>query len=280
MLKVAIPNKGQLAEPAFSMLREAGYLSAPIHETLVVSDKQNEVEFFFLRPRDIAIYVASGNLDFGITGQDMVADSKVEVQEILPLGFAKSVFTIAGSNGMDNIKNVAKKRIATSYPGLLNQWLQNQKLTAEVVQLDGAVENAVGLGVADYVADVVATGTTLKRAGLHQLGEPIMHSQAILIGRNTADSNEQRDDFIRRINSVIVARDYVLMDYDIPSYLVEQACTITPGFESPTISGLRDSNWSAIRVMVPSVEVHSIMDQLYKIGAKGILVTQIIACRL
>lgn len=280
MLKVAIPNKGQLAEPAAQMLREAGYLTKVQAKNLVVVDRENEVEFFFLRPKDIAVYVAKGKLDLGITGQDMVVDSGVSVTEILPLGFSRAFFAIAGPHRDAAITSLATTRIATSYPGLLSNWLTQQGIEAEIVRLDGAVENAVQLGVADYVADVVATGTTLQLAGLELIGEPIMHSQAVLISGKTGNDDEIINRFVRRLNSVIVARDYVLMDYDIPSDLVEKACEITPGFESPTVSALRDPAWSAIRVMVPSERVHQVMDDLYQIGAKGILVTEISACRL
>ncbi len=280
MLKVAIPNKGQLAEPAAQMLREAGYLTKVQAKNLVVVDRENEVEFFFLRPKDIAVYVAKGKLELGITGQDMVVDSGVSVTEILPLGFSRAFFAIAGPKSDVAISSLATARIATSYPGLLSSWLTQQGIEAEIVRLDGAVENAVQLGVADYVADVVATGTTLQLAGLELIGEPIMHSQAVLISGKTGDDDEIINRFVRRLNSVIVARDYVLMDYDIPSDLVEKACEITPGFESPTVSALRDPAWSAIRVMVPSERVHQVMDELYQIGAKGILVTEISACRL
>jgi ATP phosphoribosyltransferase len=280
MLKVAIPNKGQLAEPAAQMLKEAGYLKGSQSKNLVLIDRENDVEFFFLRPKDIAVYVAQGSLDMGITGQDMVQDSGVDVEEISELGFGAATFSIAGVAGIAELTELNNKLIATSYPGLLQQWLNRNSLSATIVRLDGAVENAIGLGVADYVADVVATGTTLQLAGLQIIGEPIMKSQAILISRKSITDVDAKQRFIRRINSVNVARSYVLMDYDIPSSLVEKACLITPGFESPTISALRDPNWSAIRVMVPTAAVHQIMDELYEVGARGILVTEITACRL
>lgn len=280
MLKVAIPNKGQLAEPAAELLKEAGYLKGSQLKNLVLVDRENDVEFFFLRPKDIAVYVAQGSLDMGITGQDMVQDSGVVVDEISELGFGAATFSIAGINGLSNLTDLNGKAIATSYPGLLQQWLSSNSLKANIVKLDGAVENAIGLGVADFVADVVATGTTLQLAGLQIIGEPIMKSQAVLISRKSIKDLEAKERFVRRINSVNVARSYVLMDYDIPSSLVEKACLITPGFESPTISALRDPNWSAIRVMVPTAAVHQIMDQLYEVGARGILVTEITACRL
>ena len=281
MLRIAIPNKGQLSDPAREMLREAGYAAAATSRELVVQDPENDVEFFFLRPRDIATYVASGTLDVGITGQDMLADSGANAETVLELSFAPSTFRLAAPAGtVTNIAGANGKRIATSYPGILASWLQSQNINAEIVKLDGAVENAVRLGVADLVADVVATGTTLKQAGLEVVGEPIFKSQAILITRPDFTDRNALEVFVRRLQGVIVARNYVLVDYDIENSLVEQACKITPGIESPTVSALHDSKWSAVRAMVPRKQVHAIMDELYDLGARGVIVTDIHACRI
>ena len=281
MLRVAVPNKGQLAEPARSMLIEAGYLRSAGVRDLVVHDPDNDVEFFFLRPKDIALYVGEGTLDIGITGRDMLLDSGAQASEILALGFAPSSFRLAAPAGVARVPaDLAGQRIATSYPGLLNAWLSEQGIQARVVRLDGAVENAVALGVADAVADVVATGTTLKRAGLELVGGPLLSSEALVVRRTGAPTNAAIETFIRRLHSVMVARSYVLVDYDIRSAQLELACSITPGIESPTISPLRDATWSAVRAMVPVADVHRIMDELYELGARGILVTDIHACRL
>jgi ATP phosphoribosyltransferase len=281
MLKVALPNKGQLAEPARAMLQEAGYLRAASTRDLVVHDPENDVEFFFLRPKDIALYVGEGTLELGITGRDMLIDSGAQAREVLSLGFAPSTFRLAAPGGSTwSISDLAGKRIATSYPGLLNSWLEQQGLQARVVRLDGAVENAVALGVADAVADVVATGTTLHRAGLEVIDGPLLQSEALLIAPLSAADSPAVDTFVRRLNGVMMARSYVLVDYDIRNADLDRACAITPGFESPTVSPLMDQEWSAVRAMVPALEVHRIMDELYVIGARGILVTDIHACRL
>jgi ATP phosphoribosyltransferase len=281
MLRVAVPNKGQLSDPARDMLREAGYAAAASSRELVVQDPENDVEFFFLRPRDIATYVGRGTLDVGITGQDLLADSKSKASTILELGFAPSTFRLAApKENAKSVSDLAGKRIATSYPTILNDWLATQGVSAEVVSLDGAVENAVRLGVADAVADVVATGTTLKQAGLEVIGDPIFKSQAVLISRNDIPDQNAVDVFVRRLEGVIVARAYVLVDYDIPNTLIEKACVITPGIESPTVSSLHDSAWSAVRAMVPRKQVHGVMDELYDLGARGVIVTDIHACRI
>lgn len=281
MLRVAVPNKGQLAEPARAMLQEAGYLRGAGSRDLNVHDPENDVDFFFLRPRDIALYVGEGTLDLGITGKDMLLDSGANAEEVIPLGFAPSTFRLAAPSGTAKAPaDLQGLRVATSYAGLLGEWVAESGIDVRIVQLDGAVENAVALGVADAVADVVATGTTLRRAGLDLIGDPILVSEALLIRPRGALAQPAIDTFVRRLHGVMVARSYVLVDYDIPNAHLEQACAVTPGFESPTVSPLRDPNWSAVRAMVPSVDVHGVMDELYDLGARGILVTDIHACRL
>ena len=281
MLRVAVPNKGQLAEPARSMLTEAGYLRSASTRDLVVHDPENDVEFFFLRPRDIAIYVGEGTLDVGITGRDMLLDSGANADEILTLGFAPSSFRLAAPTGMAKVPaDLDGRTIATSYAGLLEAYLEREGISARVVKLDGAVENAVALGVADAVADLVATGTTLRKAGLELVGEPILTSEALVVRRRQAPEVPAIETFVRRLHGVMVARSYVLVDYDILTEKLEQACAMTPGIESPTVSSLHDPKWSAVRAMVPAADVHRVMDELYELGARGILVTDIHACRL
>ena len=281
MLRVAIPNKGQLAQPAAQLLKEAGYLASLGARSLTLTDLANDVEFFFLRPKDVAIYVGAGTIDLGITGRDMLLDSGAPAQEIMQLGFAPSMFRLAVPKGsMSSREELNGKRIATSYEGLLLAWLERFQISAQIVRLDGAVENAVALGVADAVADVVATGATLRAAGLEVLGDPILESEAIVIRPENSEKMQAQDTFERRLHSVNVARSYVLVDFDVPNERLSQACEITPGIESPTISALQDPAWSAVRAMVLSIDVHRIMDELFALGAKGILVTDIQACRL
>ncbi len=281
MLRVALPNKGQLADPAREMLREAGYLPASAARDLVVQDPDNDVEFFFLRPKDIAVYVGEGTLDVGITGRDMLLDSGADAEELAALGFGGSTFRLAAPAGTTGrVEDLAGRRIATSYPGVLAAYLARAGIEARIVRLDGAVENAVRLGVADAVADVVATGTTLRQAGLEVLGDPILVSEALVVRRRQAPADPAVETFVRRLHGVMVARSYVLVDYDIRADQVDAACAITPGFESPTVSSLHDPAWVAVRAMVPRRDVHRVMDELYDLGARGILVTAIHASRL
>ncbi len=276
-LKVAIPNKGQLGEPARQMLREAGYLRSAGQRELMVHDPDNDVDFFFLRPKDIATYVGKGTLDLGITGRDMLVDSGAPVAEVIELGFGHSTFRLAAPR---DTTDVGGKRIATSYPGLLRDWMDRTGTHATVVKLDGAVENAVRLGVADAVADVVDTGNTLRQAGLEVIGGPLLRSQALLVRPAHNDGGPAEGTFVRRLQGVIVARAYVMVDYDIEERLLDEASAITPGLESPTVSPLKEAGWVAVRAMVERARVHQVMDELFELGGRAILVTDIHACRL
>ena len=281
MLRVAVPNKGSLAEPAADMLRESGYRQRTDPRELLLQDADNDAEFFFLRPRDIATYVGSGELDVGITGRDLLLDSGAPAEEVLPLGFAQSTFRFAARPGSAaDVEDFAGKRVATSYGGLLAKYFADRGVDAEVVRLDGAVETAVRLGVADVIADVVSTGTTLRQAGLEIVGEPILESEAVLVRRTGSAPSPAVDQLARRLQGVIIARRYVLMDYDIRAELVDDAVRLTPGIESPTVSPLHDRGWVAVRAMVPRVDTNRIMDELWDLGGRGILVTDIHACRL
>lgn len=281
MLKIAVPNKGALAEPSAQILREAGYRQRQDRRDLVMTDRANGVEFFYLRPRDIAVYVGEGTLDIGLTGRDLVLDSRAPVLERLTLGFGESRFFFAApTGGLTTVEQLEGHRVATSYAGLLEDYFKERSVNAHVVRLDGAVESAVRLGVADAIADVVETGSTLKQAGLETFGDPILSSEAVLVTRHGAGDPRGFDIFVRRIQGVLVARSYVMMDYDIREEQVEAACALTPGIESPTVSPLRRGGWFAVRSMVPHDDAQQVMDQLYDLGARGILVTNIHACRL
>jgi ATP phosphoribosyltransferase len=279
MLRIAVPNKGSLSETAAEMLSEAGYAGRRDPRALTVSDPRNDVEFFYLRPRDIATYVGSGALDVGITGRDLLLDSGSAAVEIASLDFGDSTFRFAGPAGrFTDLAELGGVRVATSYPGLVGDFLARAGVEAELVKLDGAVESAVRLGVADAVADVVSTGSTLRAQGLEIFGPVILESSAVLISAKSDLSGIAT--LQRRLQGVLVARQYVLMDYDLPAELIEQAVAITPGLESPTVSPLRDTNWLAVRVMVPRHDTNLIMDRLYDLGARAILVSPIHAARI
>ena len=282
MLRIALPNKGSLSEATVNMLSEAGYHCRRSSRELMLTDLENELEFIFLRPRDIAIYVNSGILDLGITGRDLYLDSETSVHELLSLGFGKSTFRYAIPTAStltpDEFHGL---RIATSYPNLVRQDMKRRSVDTSVIELDGAVEISIRLGVADAIADVVESGRTLKEAGLKVVGEPVLKSEAVVIARaQKTEQDDQVQTFLKRLQGIVVARDYVMIEYDIPRNLLEKGCLITPGIESPTIAPLNDPKWIAVKAMSLRKGINNIMDQLADLGAKGILVTEIRTCRI
>lgn len=279
MLKVAVPNKGILSEAAIAMLQEAGYTTRRDTKDLHVVDSENNIEFFYLRPRDIATYVGSGALDAGFTGLDLLLDARSKAVSVADLGFGGSTFRFAGPVGkFKQLSDLQGLRVATAYPDLVADFLAKEGIAVELVGLDGAVEVAVRLGVADAVADVVSTGNTLRQAGLEIFGPVILQSTAHLIA--APDRQQKCVQILRRLQGVLVAREYVIFDYDCPTELVESASAITPGIESPTVSPLRDPNWVAVRALVKSSETNAKMDALYELGARAILVSAIHAARI
>ena len=283
LIKIAVPNKGALSGAAATLFKEAGYPQRSDSKELVLRCVEEGVEFYYFRPRDIAVYVVQGTLDLGITGRDMLIDSGANAEEIMQLGFGRSKFRFAGPVADMDIPDLDGKRIATSYPGLLEKFLEEKGISARLIHLDGAVESSIQLGVADAIADVVETGTTLRKAGLHVFGEPILFSEAILIKPSDSkldSANGFFEHLMQRISGVLVARDYALMDYDIPEGLLDDAIKLTPGLEAPTISPLSKDGWVAVRSMVPSAKTQKLMDDLYDLGARAIIVTDLRACRL
>lgn len=282
MLKIAIPNKGALSDDAIVLLKEAGYKCSRYGRELTVADVKNNVEFIYLRPRDIAIYVGNGILDLGITGRDLAFDSRSGVAELLPLEFGKSSFYYAIPNGSKLTPDqFGGLRIATSYPSIVENDLKQRGIKAQIVRLDGAVEISIRLGVADAIADVVESGLTLKEAGLKTVGDPVMKSEALLIAR-TPDvaAKPQVVNIIKRLEGIILARKYAMIEYDIPQAVLAKACKITPGIEAPTISPLRNVDWAAVKAMTLRGEINAVIDKLEEIGAKGIIVTDIRTCRI
>lgn len=282
MLRIALPNKGSLSEGAIDLAREAGYRCRPDSRELMLLDADNDVQFVFLRPRDIAVYVGRGILDLGITGRDLALDSEADVIELLSLGFGKSTFRYAVPKGSGlTPADFGGLRVATSYPKLVAADLRRRGITAGIVRLDGAVEISISLGVADAIADVVESGRTLAQAGLEVIGDPILMSEAVLIARDASLRDEPSVlQFVRRLEGIIVARKYVMVEYDVPKAALEQACAVTPGIESPTVAPLSKPDWMAVKAMALRSEVNAIMDDLAEIGATGIIITDIRTCRI
>ena len=282
MLRIALPNKGTLSEEAVTLVKEAGYKARREAKELSVLDAANDVEFLFLRPRDIAVYVSGGIVDAGITGRDLLADSRSQAMELLPLGFGKSRFCYAvpKESGITEIAQLAGRRIASSYPNIVQDDMARRGLSCSVVKLDGAVEISVRLGVADAIADVVESGTTMRQAGLHPIGEPVMHSEALVIGHPGVAENPQLRSLLKRLQGILTARTFVVVDYNVPEARREEACAVTPGVESPTVTPLSKEGWYAVKSMVRRSELNHVMDRLEKVGATGIIVSSICTCRL
>lgn len=282
MLNIALPNKGGLSQASIQLVNEAGYTCRRYSRELFARDSQNGIEFIFLRPRDIAIYVANGVLDLGVTGRDLAMDSGVAVSELLPLQFARASFQYAvpaeSSLTPDDFEGL---RIATSYPHLVEKDLATRKINATVIRLDGAVEISIRLGVADAIADVVESGRTMVEVGLKPVGEPLLKSEAVLVARHP-DSAQKPEvaSFISRLQGIVVAREYVMVEYDAPEHLLEMACMVTPGIESPTVAPLSKKGWIAVKSMAKKCEINQIVDKLAALGAKGIIITDIRTCRI
>lgn len=276
MIKIAVPNKGSLSESALEILKEAGYKGRGHNKSLNVVDEDNGVEFFFLRPKDIAIYVAQGVLDLGITGRDLAQDSRAQFNEVLDLGFGSSTFRYAAPAGEEwDVAKLQGKRIATSYPNLVRDHLAAHGVEAEVIRLDGAVEISIHLGVADVIADVVSTGATLRQQGLEPFGEPIVTSEAVVIKRAGEELNDEENVVLGRIRGILNARHYVMLDYNVAENKLPDVEAVTPGLTGPTISPLAREGWVAVRVMVPRKRANQVMDSLSAIGAEAILASDL-----
>ncbi|MFT4199660.1 ATP phosphoribosyltransferase [Gordonia sp. (in: high G+C Gram-positive bacteria)] len=280
MLRVAVPNKGALSESAGAVLAEAGYRKRSDSKDLTVLDTANDVEFFFLRPKDIAIYVGQGTLDLGITGRDLAADSGAQVDEQLAMGFGASTFRYAAPAGREwSVADLAGKRIATSYPNLVRADLAGRGIEADLIRLDGAVEISIQLGVADAIADVVGSGRTLRQHNLVAFGESLCDSEGVLVSRSGAELDKAARQFVARVQGVVFGQQYVMIDYDCPRDLLDRASELTPGLESPTVAPMADPDWVAVRAMVPRKDHQNLMDELAELGAKAILATDIRSCR-
>jgi len=288
MLRVALPNKGTLAEPAATMMREAGYRQRSDSRDLSMQDDENGIEFFYLRPKDIATYVGSGDLHLGVTGADLMEESGSQVQTVLELGFGQSKFRYAAplDGDIGKLEDLEGKTIATSYPRLVRSHLARNRVRSEIVKLDGAVEISVQLGLADAIADVVSSGRTLRQHNLQVIGDAIAQSEATLIEREPRPDREESVDtkaekivFVERLRGVVYARQYLMLDYDCRNELLDRAKKISPGLQAPTVSPLTEAGWSAVRSMVVKREVNRVMDQLAQLGARAILASEIRSCR-
>ena len=280
MIKVALPNKGQLFEPTVDLLTSCGYRLNKNPRSLTIVDRENNVEFYFLRPGDIPLYIANGVLSAGITGKDFVAEAGEEPAQLLDLYFGHSKLhaAVMRASPCRTLDEIAGLRLATSFPTIARRFFAGRKL--EITELEGAVEIAIQLGIADAVIDVVDTGNTLEQAGLRIVGEPLFRSNAALFAHPGFEEDEEVCTLRTRIEGRIVAHEYMMVEYDCPAAILAAATRLTPGLESPTITPLQREGWLAVKAMVKKREANQIMDDLSRLGARGILLLTIETARI
>lgn len=280
-LRIGVPSKGRLQEPAERLLHEAGLVFRRQERTLFARCQEVPLDVTFIRAQDVPVLVAEGALDLGITGQDLVAETGVQIEERLVLGFGRCRLAVCvpEQSGCQTLRELAGGKLATSFPGLTKRHLAEQKIEARVVELGGSLEVMVSLGLADAIVDLVETGSTLAANQLRVLSEIGLY-QAVLVQNGQLKDRALADRVVRRIEGVVIAREYSLLEYNVPRDLLRKAKKITPGFESPTVSALEEEGWCAVKVMVKRAEVIDIMERLEELGATAILETQITNCRL
>ncbi len=280
-LRIGIPSKGRLAEMASEMLNAAGLKYRRQERSLFARVRDMPIEVTFLRTDDIPVLCAEGAIDMGITGGDLIAESGVELISRLSLGMGnwRLAICVPEDSGIRKAADLAGKRIATSFPRVTQAYLDQHKITAHIVELTGSVEVMILLGVADAIVDLVETGSTLAANRLIVIDE-LGRYEAVVVQNSTTKQTDLADRVIRRLEGIVIARSYSLLEYNVPEAKLREAEKITPGFESPTISKLEESGWFAIRAMVKSSQVIEIMEQLEALGASAILETTITNCRL
>ncbi|MBO7130729.1 MAG: ATP phosphoribosyltransferase [Fibrobacterales bacterium] len=279
MIRMALPNKGQLFEPTIELLKSCGYVARKDGRSLCCLDEANGVEFYFLRPSDIPRYVGKGIIDAGITGLDFNAEAQGEGIPVLDLPYGASRLCAAIPAGADESWDaIPKLRIATSFPNIVKKFFGRDDL--KLVVLEGAVEISVALGVADAVVDIVETGTTLRMAGLKILGEPLFRSNAALFANPAKKDDPAIARLVRRIEGRMVAMKYMMVEYDAPESVLEAACRLTPGIASPTVSPLHKKGWFSVKSMIEKKGSNRTLDELADLGCKGVVLTAIETARI
>ena len=280
MIKMAVPNKGQLFEPTMQLLNACGYKVKKSWKTLSCIDTENNIEFFFLRPGDIPMYVGQGIIDIGITGLDFNEEKGALAKPVLDLNYGNSRLCAAvpKDSSYTTLEDIKDLRIATSFTGIVSRYFKSNDL--KLIELEGAVEISVNLGIADAVVDIVETGSTLKAAGLRIIGEELYTSQAAIVAHPDKVDIAEINTLKKRIEGHLVAQQHLMVEYDAPKTILDDACALTPGIESPTISTLKDPEWFAVKAMIKKSEAARIMDGLSALGCKGIVTAAIQSARI
>lgn len=279
MIKVALPNKGQLFDPTMDLLASCGYKVSKSLRSLSTLDAENEVEFYFLRPGDIPLYVANGILDVGITGKDFVAEKCVSPTCLIDLNYGQSKLCAAvpDASPYKALADLKSAKIATSFPNIIRKQFPD---AVQLVELEGAVEISIKLGIADAIVDIVETGSTLKAAGLRIIGAPLFESRAALFAHPGRENKEEVLILKSRIEGKLLAQEYMMVEYDAPESVLKAACAITPGLESPTVMSLEKAGWFSVKSMVKKKQSQKLLDSLSKLGCKGILLTAVDSVRI
>ena len=281
LLRIGVPSKGRLAELAAQLLADAGLSFRRTDRSLFARCKDMPIEVTFLRTDDIPVLVAEGAIGLGITGADLVAESGAEVVHRIDLGVGscRLALCVPDDSAIDDPRQLAGRRVATSFPRITKEWLAERGVEAHLVALSGSVEVMIALGVADAIVDLVETGSTLAANRLQVLDE-IGRYETVLVQDPNISHPELADRIVRRLEGIVIARCWSLLEYNVPRARLAEAERITPGFKSPTVMALEDSDWCAVRAMVRRGEAHAIIEQLEAIGALAMIETRIANCRL
>ena len=281
LLRIGVPSKGRLSELATALLADAGLSFRRTERNLLARCKDVPVEITFLRTEDIPVLVAEGAIGLGITGGDLVAESEAEVVHRLDLGVGhcRLALCVSDDSLIADPRELAGRRLATSFPRVTRRWLAERGVDAHFVDLSGSVEVMITLGVADAIVDLVETGSTLAANRLRIIDE-IGRYETVLVQDPNLARPELADRIVRRLEGIVIARGWSLLEYNVPRARLAEAEAITPGFKSPTVMALEDSAWCAVRAMVKRGEAHAVIERLEAIGAVAMIETRIANCRL
>jgi ATP phosphoribosyltransferase len=279
--RIGIPSKGRLADLAAELLKQAGMSFRRQDRSLFARVGGMPIDVTFLRTEDIPVLCAEGAIDLGITGSDLIEEAGVDVVSRLALGMGQCRLAICVPDNSDyqDPSGLDGCRVATSFPRTTQRYLQKHQAQVHLVPLSGSVEVMIALGVADAIVDLVETGSTLAANRLRVLAD-IGQYETVLIQNSQQRQPDVADRVVRRLEGVVIARAYSLLEYNIPRAKLAEAEKITPGYNSPTVNSLEDPDWCAVQVMVKRKEVIEVMEKLDELGASAILETQINNCRL
>ena len=280
-LRIGIPSKGRLSEISTELLTEAGLSFRRQERSLFARVRDMPIDITFLRTDDIPVLCAEGAIDLGITGSDLVAESGAVVTTRLKLGVGncRLALCVPDDSPVKRPADLDGKRVATSFPQVTTGFLAQHKAKPHIVDLTGSVEVMIALGVADAIVDLVETGSTLAANRLHVLAE-LGRYEAVLVQNPATPHGPIADRVTRRLEGVVIARAWSLLEYNVPEEKLAEAEQITPGFNSPTVNRLEQKGWYSVRAMVKRNEVIEIMERLEQLGATAILETAISNCRL